>query len=382
MITGSQEMIRDINSHLVLETITNEGPISRAELSKRLGLTKATISALVQLLIEDGLVREMGAAQTEKGRRPILLDLNQKAAWVLSLDLGVETITVLTCDLRGARCRLKQYPNNAAGKETFPLLAAIIRQTLDGLPAGSRAAGIALGIHGVVLQNQAVFTPYYTFGGLDLAELLAEHFQIPVYMENEANLSVLGERTFYFSYPDMVNISVHAGIGLGILVNDRLYVGKNGYAGEFGHTIVVPRGRPCPCGNLGCIEQYASERAVLRQLSKRKGSRVSLERFITLYDEGDADARAVMEDFILYMGIGINNILNTFNPEAIIINSAFTIYFPDIIDALRASLKNRMDKYCTLLPSGLQDTAILLGGACVVIKHFLGIERLNLTRER
>lgn len=383
MVTGSKELIRDINSRLVLETIVNEGPISRAELSKRLGLTKATISSIVQPLLQDGFALEVGSAQTEKGRRPILVDLDPRCAHVISLDLGVDTITVLTCDLRGAHCHLKQYPNNAAGKEIFPLLKAILSRTIEELsPVRHGIAGISMGIHGVVHENQAVFTPYYSFGELDLASLLQEHFGVPVFLENEANLSVLGERTFYFHYPDMINISVHSGIGLGILINDKLYSGRHGYAGEFGHTIVMPNGRPCPCGNRGCIEQYASERAILREISERKGSRISLDQFISLYMKKDADALDVMEDFLLYMGICINNILNTFNPDAIVINSAFTIYLPDIIELLSGSLKNRMDKYCTLLPSGLQDTAILLGGASVIIKQFLGIDRLVLNDRR
>ncbi len=380
MLTGSKELIRDINSHLVLETIVNNGPVSRADLSKMLGLTKATISSLVQLLIEEGLVIEIGSAQTEKGRKPILLDLNQREGHVISLDLGVDTITVLTCDLRGTHCRLRQYPNNAKEQGILQLLVEIIRKTLDELPPVTCGiAGISIGLHGVVHENQAVFTPYYSLGGVDLTARLQEIFDIPVFMENEANLSVLGERTFSFNYPNMINISVHSGIGLGILIDDKLYTGKNGYAGEFGHTIVVPKGRPCPCGNLGCIEQYASERAILRDLSLKKGRRISLEEFIRLYNLQDIEALAAIEDFILYMGIAINNILNTFNPDAIVINSSFTIYLKGITERLYASLQNRMDKYCTLLPSGLQDTAILLGGACVVIKHFLGIEKLSLS---
>ncbi len=383
MKTGSKELIRDINTHLVLETLVNEGPLSRAELSKRLGLTKATISSLVQQLMDSSLITEIGSGNTEKGRKPILLDLNQREGHVISLDLGVEQITVLTCDLRGTHCRLCQYPNNAAGREIISLLKAILRQTIEGLPpVKCGIAGISIGIHGVVHQNRAVFTPYYSLEGLDLATALEAEFQIPVYLENEANLSVLGERAFYFDYPDMVNISVHSGVGLGILIDDQLYVGKNGYAGEFGHTIIEPGGRPCPCGNRGCIEQYVSERAVLREISEAKGHRISLDQFISLYTEKDADALRIMDEFVRYMAAGINNILNIFNPDAIILNSSFTIYLPDIIGLLEKSLKNRMDKFCTLLPSGLQDTAILLGGASVVLKNFFGIHKLCFSSRR
>ena len=99
---------------------------------------------------------------------------------------------------------------------------------------------------------------------------------------------------------------------------------------------------------------------------------------IRSYQAQDSDALEVIQQFVKYMAIGINNILNTFNPNLIVINSAFTMYIPDITKQIQESLCNRMDKYCTILPSGLQDTAILLGGACVVIKNFLGIDKMIL----
>lgn len=380
MITGSKELIRDINSHLVLESIVNKGPISRADLSKALGLTKATISAIVQVLIDEHLVIEIGSAQTYKGRKPILLDLNQSGGHVISLDVSVDYITVLTSDLKGTHCFVKQYKNKGGSQEILPVLIPIIEKTIEGLPSTVNGViGISIGIHGVVHHNQVMFTPYYSIKEDNLSEALSEHFHVPVYMDNEANLSVLGERTFYFNYPNIINLSVHSGIGMGILIDDQLYTGYNGYAGEFGHTIIVPDGRPCPCGNHGCFEQYASERAILIDYAKRKGNEeVSIDTLIRAYQAQDSDAREVISQFVKYMAIGINNILNTFNPNLIIINSSFTMYIPNITRQIQDSLCNRMDKYCTILPSGLQDTAILLGGACVVIKNFLGIDKLVL----
>lgn len=380
MVTGSKELIRDINSHLVLEAVVNYGPISRADLAKRLGLTKATISAIVQVLIDDDLIQEIGSKATDKGRKPILLDLNQQAGYVFSLDISVEAVTLLICDLKGRHCRIKQRPNSACGSEVLPMIKELLRSSIDELPKSIYGVvGISVGIHGVVHNNEVVFTPYYSLEGVDLAGELSECFQVPVYIENEANLSVQGERSFYFHYPNIINISVHSGIGLGILIDDKLYTGSNGYAGEFGHTIIVPDGRPCPCGNHGCIEQYASERALLLEFAQKKNRRrVSIDDFMDYYRKGDADAAEIISRFVKYMGIGINNILNTFNPDLIVINSSFTMYIPDLPSMLQDSLKNRMDKFCRILPSGLQDTAILLGGACVVIQNFLGINTLHL----
>ena len=108
MQTGSKELIRDINFHLILEAIINEGPISRAGLAKHLGLTKATVSSIVQELLDSGLVREVGSAPTEKGRKPILLSLHQEAGYALAVNIETTGITVMSADLLGTGCRLRQ----------------------------------------------------------------------------------------------------------------------------------------------------------------------------------------------------------------------------------------------------------------------------------
>ena len=120
--------------------------------------------------------------------------------------------------------------------------------------------GIAVGISGVVNNNRILFTPYYPLPQPDLGQILEDIFHLPVIVENESNFSVLGESAFHFGYKNMIHINVHDGIGMGILIGEHLYKGHDGYAGEFGHTILFPDGKPCPCGNCGCLEQYASEK--------------------------------------------------------------------------------------------------------------------------
>lgn len=378
MKTGSKELIRNINFHLILEAIINHGPISRAALAKHLGLTKATVSSIVQELIEAGLVNEAGAAPSEKGRRPILLKLNSQAGFALAVDIETTGITVMTTDLLGTNCRLKQYPVEAFDEGFFSFLEETLKKTIAQLPPSRYgAAGICLGIHGVTCNNRIIFAPYYSLDS-SLAEKLQKSLQIPVYLQNEANLAVLGEWAFSFNCPNMISLSVHSGVGMGILINDRLYTGSDGFAGEVGHTIVVPNGLPCPCGNRGCLEQYASERALLLALKERKGRSISIDELVSLYQKQDSDALELLNNFLKYMGIGINNILNTLNPELIVINSSFTAYLPDIAAMLQDSLKNHMSRYITIRPSHLQDTAILLGGVYVVLKEFLEVENLRL----
>ncbi len=380
MVTGSKELIRDINSTLVLETIINSKPISRAAISKKLGLTKATISTIVQDLINKDLVIEIGSDDTDLGRKPILLSFNKKAGYVISIDIGVETISALLTDLEGEDCSLKQIKTPKNNDSIINSLCSLIESMKPGNSDTTYGlVGISLGIHGVVYNNKVSFTPYYHLTGIDLAEELEQHFHTPVFLENEANLSVLGEKTFMFDYPNIANISVHSGIGLGLLINNTLYTGYNGRAGEFGHTIIEVNGRECPCGNHGCLEQYVSERALLKEFARKKGiTDADFELLSSLYQTGDKDAIEIMDKFIKYMSVCINNVLNAYNPDIVIINSSFTNFFPGLAGHIEQSLSSRMNSVTHIVPSALQDSSILLGGISVVIKNFLAISTLNL----
>ncbi|MDF2542641.1 MAG: hypothetical protein K0S47_2359 [Herbinix sp.] len=379
MVTGSKELIRDINTNLVLETIINHTPISRAAIAKHLGLTKATISAIVQDLINKRLVIEIGSDDTNLGRKPILLSLHKKAGYVICLDIGVDTISALISDLMGEDCSLKQIKTPKNVNSLIPVLIELIESMTLPKDTPYGLVGITLGIHGVTMNNQVSFAPYYNLAQINLAGELEQHFCTPVYLENEANLSAIGENTFQYDYSNIVNISVHSGIGLGVIIDHKLYTGYNGRAGEFGHTIIEIDGKPCPCGNHGCLEQYVSERVLLKDFAELKGlSEATFENFRTSYEEEDKDAKQIMNKFVKYMSAGINNILNAYNPDIVIINSTFTINFPEITQQIEDALTSKMNSYIKIVPSVLQDTSILLGGICVAIKGFLGINLLRL----
>ncbi len=379
MLIANQELIRDINSRLVLTQIINHGPVSRAALAKKLGLTKATISAIVQDLIDKYLVVELGSVNTSRGRKPILLSFNPYCGYAITIDIEQEYLTFMTCHLKGEHAKVMRYPNNKSADEIVDYLVTLIEEQIATLPAAPYGVvGICLGIHGVVNHNKVTFSPYSPYEGVDFAGLLEAHFSVPVYLENEANLSIISEKTFCYHYANMVGISIHSGIGLGLIINHTLFSGYNGNAGELGHTIVEVNGKPCPCGNHGCFEQYTSERSLLLLFAEKKNLPSStLKMLADAYKNQDVDAIEVIEQFVKYMAIGINNILNIYNPDVIVINSALIAKLPFLIDEMTALLKNRMRNFCHLIPSGLQDTSILLGGICICIKNFLGLKDLN-----
>ena len=135
MVTGSRELIREMNRRLVLETVINDGPLSRAAISKKLGLTKATISAIVQDLLEEQYIEEIGSDQTQYGRKPILLQFCRQNGYIIALDLGVERTVLMICDLLGQNCRLHQYNCPLERDTSIDFLLQLIRNQIRLLPA-------------------------------------------------------------------------------------------------------------------------------------------------------------------------------------------------------------------------------------------------------
>ena len=377
LITGSKELIRDINSKLVLETVIREKNISRASIAKELGLTKATVSAIVSDLIERGLVAETGSGDTASGRKPIMLRFVAEAGYVISVDLGVSVINVARTDLLGENVSITTAETPESPEDTLDVLEKLIDSQIDRA-ADSRygLVGIAIGIHGAVKDNKVLFTPYYKMDELDLQEMLTSRYKTNVYLENEANLSALGEGTFIHNCDMLVNISVHSGIGMGILFDQNIREGAEGNAGEIGHTIVEVDGRPCPCGNKGCLEQYVSERVLFAEFARKKGRKaVDPDEFFEMYAAKDKDAVETVDRFVKYMAVGVGNVINTLDPDIVVINSSFVANVPRLTGKIQKKLTCRIAKNKKIEASSLQDASTLLGGVYLVVKKFTGINR-------
>lgn len=238
--------------------------------------------------------------------------------------------------------------------------------------------GITLSIPGVTYRNQIAFSPYYDLTGLDLCHSLSEAFKVPVYLENEANLSAIAEKTFVYTHNDIASVSIHSGIGLGLILGNHLVTGYKGYTGEVGHMIIEPDGRPCPCGNLGCFEQYVSQTILLQKLADKKGlPALDYPAFYALYEHRDADALALLEEFISYMALGLNNILNAYNPEILVINSNFTASIPGLVARIVTRLSSKINNYGRIEASTLHGQSTVLGGLSVSIQNFLKVKHLH-----
>lgn len=202
---------------------------------------------------------------------------------------------------------------------------------------------------------------------------------VNIHIENNANLCAFAERVFNHHDSDhLLCVTMYSGIGLGIIMDGDLIKGVNGYAGEMGHMIIFPDGNPCKCGNKGCWELYASETSLFTSLNKKGHPGITydqLERFIY---EHDSVVCEEMDHFINHLSIGLNNIINLYNPETIVLNSDVLQIYPEAVEAIENNLHSNVSQYHRLEISTLGKKATVMGACALAAKRFLGVPEITL----
>jgi predicted NBD/HSP70 family sugar kinase len=376
-LTGDQALIKRINTAIVLEAILREAPVSRAQISERTGLNKATVSSLVQDLIDGAIVREIGTGASSGGRKPVLLEFVAEAGYAIGIDLGVNYVRGALTDLRGHVATETLLPLHSREPET---VLPVVHQCIDGLMAQAPAAaygivGIGVGVPGLVDDGgNLLFAPNLQWRDVPLRRLLAERYQISVAVENEANTGAIGERIFGAgrNIDNLVYVSAGTGIGTGLILNKELYKGTSGFSGEVGHMSVEAFGKPCSCGNRGCWEMYASERAIVEKAAA--SGFATLDRLLAAADEGLPEAVALLEEAGEYLGIGVANIVNVFNPDAVIIGNRMSLARRWIEGPLRQAVIRRSLGFhlrnVQLSFSELGERSAMLGAVQLAIAGF------------
>lgn len=372
---------RDSNSHRVLSEIMNQPEISRAEISRLTGLNKATVSEIVRNLIRENYVIETkrGESTSTGGRRPILLTVNKKAGVSFSFDIRHDRLSYLITYLDGEKIDYHTEKLDINKENVLDLITSYVQEFQDQLnesPFGIIA--IAISIHGIVHENNITMTPYFDIDELDLVVQLEKQLNLPVHIENEANLSALAESAFDIDHDNLISFSAHTGIGAGVILNQTLYRGINGRSGEVGHTVLYPDGIACPCGNHGCFEQYCSTTALVRKFQEMKGDEfLDFDDLIDSYQNKDSDTLNMILKYTKDLGIGLMNIIGTYDPEIVYINSEVIEEFPEIINLLRHYLSLTIYKNVPLEQSVLGKKASLYGATVMNLKEFLQIDSIE-----
>jgi glucokinase len=244
------------------------------------------------------------------------------------------------------------------------------------------AAGV--GAPGVIKMDKGIVVKSPNFpdwNNLPLKEELEKAVHIPVFVENDANAAALGEqwRGAGRGINSMIHLTLGTGVGGGIVLNNKIWQGADGMAGEIGHMTLIPDGRPCGCGNTGCLEMYASARGILQSYREafeaagtKPSAEITSEQIYQAARNGETAARRVMQEMGRMLGIGIANLINIFNPQMIVLGGGVKDAWPLFIDAVHEEIMRRAFRVpaerTKIVPSLLGDDAGMVGAAAVALQ--------------
>ncbi len=356
--------VKTSNRHVVLNLIrfTPEG-ISRADLARQLGLSRAAITSIVNNLLEDALVRETTDGPVTGGRRPKLLGINPQGGYVVGVDVGATHLGLLLTDLAAQVLQEIEIPFDVRrGPETClaeadELLHKLLAKT--GLALDDISA-IGVGVPGPVVEDAGAVIAPPIMPGWDhfpIRDHLAALWKCPVTLNNDAELGVLGEWAYGAGRGErhLLYIKVGYGVGAGLLIDGEIYRGATGSAGEIGHITIQDQGPKCTCGNCGCLEAVAGGRAIAERAkhATQNGSRRTQLSLINPIDQltavnvasaaqmGDLVAQEIIAEAGEYLGIAIANLINIVNPGMIVIGGGVARMGDLFLEPIRRSARDR-----------------------------------------
>ncbi|HOG47796.1 MAG TPA: ROK family protein [Anaerolineae bacterium] len=388
LMTGDPPMMRRLNRATVLKLIRSRGPISRTALVHSTGLAPRTVFSIVEELVGVELVRSSGIGRTRVGRRPLLYEFNPTGYALVGVEVRADEVLALVTDLDAQVLGRASGPMSSDLDRTqgLALIASTIREawiSADRRPERLLGIGVATpGLvdcdHGIVRQAVNLQWRY-----LALGPALGAEFNVPVWIESVAKAMALGEHLFGNArgVSDLVCMNVGGGVGAGIIMNDMLLRGPDNAAGEVGHTTVDHDGPLCSCGNRGCLEVLVATPAIACRMAMLMGpeveglARASPDRVVARLareaEAGDALALRIVDEVGGYLGIGVANLVNLVNPEAVIIGGVLASLGELLLKKVRTTVSARalgmLSNRVRILPTALGPDAGAIGGAALVL---------------
>ncbi|MFL6140307.1 MAG: ROK family protein [Labedaea sp.] len=387
--------VRDLrrrNRSALLSTLFFDGPLSRLELGQRTGLSAATVSNVTGELVDERLVVEAGFVESDGGRPRVLLRVDPGYATVIGIDLGETGVKIELFDLGMGSLAIVDRPLASTHPDPIEVGEVIAAGVLDVLAKAGidehDVLGIGLGVPGTVEQGATVRVHAQTIGwdGVPLVDVLrTAGLRLPLFVENGAK--TLGQAEMWFGAGRGARHAVIAligsGVGASVVTDGSTYRGVTSSAGEWGHTTLIYGDRPCRCGSRGCLEAYVGAEGILDRYRRARGGRPvprpdeqSQLDFLLEAAERSPVAAKVLEDTVGYLGAGIANLINLFNPERIVLGGWAGLalgarLLADIrrataAHALRHAYEQTSVELCTLGPD-----AVAVGAATLPVEQLL-----------
>ncbi|UOF88755.1 ROK family transcriptional regulator [Fodinisporobacter ferrooxydans] len=382
--------LKESNRIKILELI-RQGICSRVEISKVLGMSKPAVSSIVEELISEGLVLEKGHGPStiSGGKKPILLNFNFKAGTIIAVYFNERWYEIALTDLA---TNIISYAKKSTAiykdyKRTLDDLIHDIQDLINQRHNNNLPPILACGIAIKGLVNPQQGTLKYSaalpdWSDVDIGKYLTNRLQVPVFIENDARAITYGETLIgnNTNCHSLICVTMSHGIGTGVVIQDEIYRGSQNGAVTFAHTTLVDNGPLCSCGNYGCWEALASVSAFLKELCKKnsKYQENNLIEIIQQFHDGDPFVSDVLLNYTGYwLGVGIANILNVFNPEKLIIQGDITLAGERLKNKIEEVAKKRalpVTRNVNISFSKFTEKVEIKGSSAMVIKHLFSKE--------
>jgi glucokinase-like ROK family protein len=390
---ATNQQTRLINHQLVLRTIYDRNPISRADVARATGLTRTTVSDVVEQLLGAGLAEEIGLGRSTGGKAPILLRVPDEARHLVGIEVGDTHLTGAIVNLRGEVLRRVEVPlDGRDGEMALARLDGLIEELVR--PTDAPILGIGIGTPGLIDTTTGTvrWAVNLDWRDLRLGARLRERWNLPVHVANDSHAAALGEYTFGGHAPreSMVVVKVGRGIGAGIVIEGQLYAGEGFGAGEIGHSAIADNYRPCRCGSVGCLETLSSTRAVVQRarelaphapdsaLSRLARSEpIDFDELVQAFTDGDDLAREVLMDSARHLGRAIGGLIGTLSIRHVVLVGEMTRFGEPWLTAVRreahrSALAILAD--ATSIKIGRPgDDLVVLGAAALLMTRELGL---------
>lgn len=370
---ATQDEVRRHNLAALVRFLHDHGSSSRSELVSHTGLNRSTVGGLISDLVAVGLVRETEPVASGVGRPSFGVEPVSERAFVLAIDLRVDRAIVAIVGLGGAVLARREHRFRKGQQREERIVAQTVevcREVLASAPEGGLLVGVGVGVPGLVRQPDGLvrFAPNLGWVDVPLGDHVAESLgvDVPIVVGNDSDLGAVAERVrgSAMGAANVIYLSGQVGVGGGILLDGRLLMGAQGYGGEVGHMRVNPKGRPCRCGSTGCWETEIGEPA-LREATGVSDS-VPVEEIVARAAAGDKAARRGLRSVGRWLGIGVANLVNIFNPDVVVFGGSLREILPAtrnlVEDAVHGALTAPGEHVLLALPA-LGDDSTLLGAA-------------------
>lgn len=351
---------REINRRIALNLIREHQPISRADLARRMSVTRGVAGVLVQELIAEGVIYEGATGEVARGRKPTFLHIRTHDRLAVAVDVRFSKTYLMLSDFSGRQLALEIYDTVFALPQFIKDLASRVRRMLKTQGVGGNCEGIGVVVPGMVdnRTGRVLNAPTLGWRDVDIRDQLAAATGLPVQVENSGRACSIAhlwmERGEAAATQSFVYISVSDGVGVGVVVGGELVRGRDQIAGEFGHMPLSLDGPHCMCGMTGCWEAYISNLATLsryfgwnlsklspKSLHAADSDSFTVPDLVARARGGDAKANTAIQATARFLGLGLATVINTINPDCVYLVGEITTAWDMIEATVREAISER-----------------------------------------